>query len=95
MTSRALPWPMESGMTGGGGAEEVRLRQWGFPLLSMPQEIGPTSVFYLATFILGMHASYRHMAAGAHYPEDQGHPRSGCERRGHLGLGLGFVRVEI
>jgi hypothetical protein len=82
-------------MTGGGGTEEVWWRRWGFPLLSTPQEIGPASVFCLATFILGMRTSYRHMAAGTHYPEDRGHPRSRCERRGRLGLGLGPVHVEI
>jgi hypothetical protein len=42
-----------------------------------------------------MHASYRRVAAGAHYPEDWGRPRSGCERKGRPELGLGPVRIMI
>jgi hypothetical protein len=57
------------------GAVAVMVRQWGFPLLSTPREIGPAySYCFSHTVIIGMRATYRHMAAEAHFPVDQGHP---------------------
>jgi hypothetical protein len=66
-----------------------------FPL-STSQEIGPDLGFlFSAVVILRMRVFYKCMAIGAHYPEGCSHPRSGRERRGRPGLGLGSVRVEI
>jgi hypothetical protein len=63
----------------GGGVGVVR--SGGFPPLSTPREIGPDLGFlFLATVILGMCASYRHMEAGAHYPEDWGRPDQGVKK---------------
>jgi hypothetical protein len=43
--------------------------------------------FSFQTVIVGMRASYRRMAAGAHYPKVYGCPQSGSERRGRSRLG--------
>jgi hypothetical protein len=39
-------------------------------------------LFFLCTVIVGMRPTYRHMMAGAHFPEVKGCPRSGCKRSG-------------
>jgi hypothetical protein len=63
------------------GVVAAMVSQWGFSSLSTPREIGPAYGYcFSRTVIVGMCATYKHMAAGAHLPVDQGHPRSGRKR---------------
>jgi hypothetical protein len=53
------------------GAVTAMVNQWDFPPRSTPREIKSAYGYYfLCTVIIGIRATYRHMAAGGHFPVD-------------------------
>jgi hypothetical protein len=70
-----MPWPRIQLSLGAPvvvrGAMEAMVSQWDFPSLSTPQEIRSAYGYcFSRSVIVGMRATYRHMAAGGHFPVD-------------------------